>query len=411
MKLSVRIVSSAACAVLCLGAFALPAAAGADSDPADTPSASSPSDPVLVQVDEAVKATSRRFLSAESHTPWQIMHGILAFRQAYQLKSNGEKINALQWVSDGPEFKGEEWFEKTRYGGRAHPYTTAYAFEGHPNQFLAILTMSELPVTHTFKAGDEKITIADMISNAKKDVRSNEEITWTLWALSAYLPPDEQWENKFGEQWSMERLVRMQTQADVYRGACGGTHGMFALSRARNAYLKAGRPLRGVWIEADQKIQRYIEEAKSTQNSDGTFSARYFQGRSQSSEFAKRLATSGHVLEFVVTGATESQLRQDWLRRAVGAVANELLTHRRDPAEPGAMYHALDGLIIYRDRLRPPHKNAAVPEAPGDPPPVDGAEEDELPVEQPAGAPSEQLLERRAQSLEPSEKPLDAPAP
>lgn len=310
-------------------------------------------DPLLEQVDNAIEVTSRRFLSADVHTPWQIMHGVLALRQEFLLKKGDEKINALEWIATGPYYQNMPWIEITDYGGRFHRFTTPYAFEGHPNQFLAILTMAALPADYEFVTDGRKVTISDMVRNAQMDINTAEEVTWSLWALSFWLDPDARWTNKFGEPWSIERMVQIQTQAPVFNAACGGTHGLFALSRARNAHLQTGKPLRGVWIEADQKIQRYIETARQMQNPDGTFSANYFQGPQWSSDFNTRIATSGHTLEFLMMGLPQSRLNEQWVRRSVSALAKELIDNRKSAADCGPLYHALDALVIYRDRVRP----------------------------------------------------------
>jgi hypothetical protein len=228
-------------------------------------------------------------------------------------------------MTRGQMHDGVHWFEVTEYGGRAHLFTKPYAFEGHPNQFLAILTMSDLPMDFEFQADRGTITIADMVENAKMEVNSREEVTWTLWALSHYLSSDARWTNKYGEQWSIERLVQLQTYADVSKAACGGTHGLFALSHARNNYIHTGQPLRGVWMEADQKLRRYIEAARANQNSDGSFSNAYFQGRSYSNDFNERIASSGHTLEFLMLALPQSRLDEEWVRRSISATARDLI--------------------------------------------------------------------------------------
>ncbi len=319
-----------------------------------------PVDPLAKMVDEAIDISTRRYLTGNVHTPWQIMHGLLALRQEYRIKQDGERVKAIDWISQGALFRGEPWFQKTRYGGRAHPYSTDYAFEGHPNQFLAILAIAEVPKEHTIiTAQGETITIADMVRHAQMEVSSREEITWTLWALSHYLEPNTRWQNKYGEQWSIEQLVQMQTQEPVENAACGGSHGLFSLTYARNTYLKTDRPLRGVWLEADQKIQRYIREARAYQNSDGTFSTDYFSGSGHSYQFETRLNTSGHTLEFLTLALPKERLKDQWIRRAVHAISKDLIDHRRSPAECGSLYHAMDGLVIYRQRTRP--KSQPVP--------------------------------------------------
>jgi hypothetical protein len=302
-------------------------------------------------VQKAVKVTSNRFLTADVHTPWQILHGILALRQDFEIKVDGQKTSALKWLSEGNEWKSDSIVRKTQYGGEFHRFTKPYHFEGHPNQFLAILTMSELNTDYEFlTSGGEAVTINQMLNNAKMTVNDREEITWTLWTLSRYLPIDTEWINKDGEAWSMERLVQIQTYADVNEAACGGTHGLFALSLARNSYIFSGKRPRGIWLEADQKIKRYIAEAHSLQNTDGTFSTSYFAGPGQSDEFGRRIATSGHILEFLMVAADDKELQKPWLRKAVHAVANELVENSSSAADCGPLYHALHALVLYGNR-------------------------------------------------------------
>ena len=45
-------------------------------------------DPLDIQIDKAIDTTSRRQLTAGVHTPWQIMHGILAMRHDFYLKKS-----------------------------------------------------------------------------------------------------------------------------------------------------------------------------------------------------------------------------------------------------------------------------------------------------------------------------------
>ena len=133
------------------------------------------SDPLGLQVDEAIKSTSRRFLTANVHTPWQILHGILALRQDFQIKLDGQKTSALKWLSEGNEWKNESIVVKTPYGGEFHRFTKPYHFQGHPNQFLAILTMSELGTGfEMLTAKGETVTIEQMLNNAKMTVNDRE---------------------------------------------------------------------------------------------------------------------------------------------------------------------------------------------------------------------------------------------
>ena len=303
-------------------------------------------------VEDAVGSARRRLLATDINTPWQMMHGLLALRQDFQVKQNGKIISGLDWVSSGPTYEGEPWFERTQHGGRAHPYSRPWAFEGHANQFLAVLSMSALPLSHPFQTPRGPITIAEMVEHAQKTVNTKDEPTWTLWALSRYLPADATWRNTSGENWSIERLVSIQTAKPLKGTACGGTHGLFALAHARNVYLRTGKPLRGVWLEAEYKIRKHINTARVQQNSNGMLSSNYFRGREYKQDFNKRMASAGHILEFLMIALPQDELQQAWVRRAIHTVAQDLIQNRKAEVRCSPLYHAVNGLNIYLDRVK-----------------------------------------------------------
>ncbi len=312
-------------------------------------------DPLVKLVWETREAQRRRLLSVQQHTPWQIMHGLLGLRQDFLINHNDKPINGLEWIYSGPTYMNESWFQKTPHGGRAHPFSKPYWFEGHINQFLAILSMCNVPLDQQFATPQGPITMRDMLKNAQMTVNAKEEVTWTLWALSTYLPPDATWVNAAGEQWSIEKLVQIETGKKVGgpTSPCGGTHGLFALARARNVYLRTGKPLRGVWLEADQKIKRYIDTAMRLRNNDGSLSSAFFRGKEFKQDFDKRMASEGHVLEFLMMAVSQEELKQPWVRKAIETTANDLMANRKAFVQCSPLYHATNALSIYLERVAP----------------------------------------------------------
>ena len=310
-------------------------------------------DPLVKLVWETREIQRKRMLSTKDHTPWQIMHGVLGLRQDLQILHNGEPVSGVEWVRSGPLYQNEHWFEKTTHGGRAHPYIKPYWFEGHVNQFLAVLSMCSLPLDTKFGTASGPITMRDMLKHAQMTVNAREEVTWTLWALSTYLPADATWVNAAGEPWSIEKLVQIETGKTVGgpTSPCGGTHGLFALARARNVYLRTGRELTGVWFEADRKVKRYIEVARVLRNADGSLSSGFFKTREYKQDFDKRMGSQGHLLEFLMMSVSQEELKQQWVRRAVECVANDLLANRRENVSCSPLYHSLNALSIYLDRV------------------------------------------------------------
>jgi|GEM_PF-2177284 len=381
-------------------------------------------DTVLPQVKQAIETNKLRYLTPNKgnvpgHTPWMIMHGVLALRDEYQLKIDNQLVSALDYITKrnpvyqavlpDPQRPGNplvpvqsHWFEATAHGGRAQPYVVSFAFEGHTNQFLAILSMSNLPLTHEFVVNDPKkpgasktITMADMVRHAKLNVHigNPNEIAWTLWFLANYLEADEKWLDKDGQPWSMEQLVIAQTNAPLFSGAqdlapCGGTHGLFSLACACNSYQAKFGKLQGAWLAARQKLDNHIEFARRGQNRDGSFSTEFFKANGYSPEMGPRFKSSGHMLEWLMMALPPERLKEQWVQSAVMSVANDLVRWGGtglDTGDTGAMYHALHAMVLYRNRIEPP--TPAVPPTPpaaGRPPQVA-----ELPPEMKNPAPGE----------------------
>lgn len=346
-----------------------------------------PADP-LKQVILAIELNQRRMLSPSrgnytGDPPWAIMHGLLALREDYVLRVGNQPMNAIDYITKtnpthtemtwrAPEY----WFEATAYGGRPHPYNQMFAFEGHVNQFLAIMSMANLPLTHEFKVRDPQrpgatktITMADMVHHAKMHVNAHEEVSWTIWFLSNYIEPDAEWVNKDGQKWSMEQLVTIQVNAPLFNAngpvaPCGGTHGLFALACACNSYQQKHGQLRGAWIAARQKLDNHISYARGGQNRDASFSTKFFQANEYSDQMGPRFKASGHMLEWLMMALPPERLQEQWIQAATMSVANDLVSHsNKDLSVPdtGAMYHALHALVLYRNRVQPP---TAAPVAP-----------------------------------------------
>lgn len=310
-------------------------------------------DQFQAQLDLAIEVSSRRYLRANEHSPWQIFHGLLALKQDFQLVLGGKKVNAIEWIATSePRFDNQPLLMKTPFGGKFHSFTRPYAFEGHPAQFLALLSQSDLPLGYKFKVGTDFITVGDIINNTMKEVNTREEVTWVLWGLQHYLKPDTQWVNQHNEPWSIERLVQIETAAPVVGAPCGGNHRLFALTRARDKHLKYGGKLTGNWQQADYKIRQHIEVARSLQNYDGTFSKMFYETSGHTTDLNQRFNTTGHTMEFLSIALPDSRLNEQWVRNAVMALSNDLVVNRQRQIDCGPLYHTLNSLIIYRSRLR-----------------------------------------------------------
>ena len=129
---------------------------------------------------------------------------------------------------------------------------------------------------------------------------------------------------------------------------------------ALNQHLSNGGELTGVWEQADEVVQKAIDDARRWQNPDGSLSTNYFRRPGSSPDLAIGLGSTGHVLEFLVLAMNDDQLSEPWVSRAADHLCELCDQTREVQLECGALYHAIHGLVLYRERVFGPRDYSAV---------------------------------------------------
>lgn len=302
------------------------------------------------ELDEVLKFTLDRKMSAEEHAAWQVVHGVLAFGRPLKIRAAGQDVTALDYLLEGGELLG--WNLRPGDAGlEAIVEAGTKTGQGHEDQWLGYLSQVGIPLEQSITVGGRQFKVVDMVRQAQADVYDGMEATWTLMAFSSYLSLDATWKSRDGSDWSVERLVAMEAGQDLNASACGGSHRLYGLTTMLNRYLAEGGKLQGGWAAADAKIQEAIALARQHQQPDGSLSSSYFARATASSDIALRMNTTGHVLEFLVLAMTDQQVREPWVTRAVWRLCDMFRQTRDLPVECGSLYHAAHGLALYRTRL------------------------------------------------------------
>ncbi|HEY5312574.1 MAG TPA: ADP-ribosylation factor-directed GTPase activating protein isoform b, partial [Pirellulales bacterium] len=327
-----------------------------------------PSDSQLkAELDKVIAFTRARHLapqlpSAEAGTgnnAWQIVHGALCYGNELELNVNGKLVPVIDYLFDGGPLKG--WnLQPAAKGLESVMDPGTKVGEGHKDQWIGYLSQCGVKLDHPVKVGSRTFTVRDMVTQAQWSVHDGMEATWTLMALSTYLPLDSTWKAKDGSQWTIERLVAIEAAQNINESACGGSHRLYGMATALRHYRAGGKPLTGAWLTAQEKIDQCIALAQQNQQPDGSFSTNYFQRSSTSPDIALRLNTTGHTLEFLAMALDDQQLTEPWVVRAVVYLCNLLEGTQELPLECAGLYHATHGLRLYRERrFGPPPAIAA----------------------------------------------------
>lgn len=338
-------------------------AVGCGKKPPDVSSTPIDRNALCSRIDAALKdIRDERLLDAGVQGAWQVVHGILAFGADLPLAVRGERRPALEHLLAGGSLAGWK-LRPGDHGVVAIVEEGSTLGQGHPDQWLGYLSQcgvadhpdrlaGGVPLDTPLVVGGRSFTIADLLSQAQYDIRQGQEATWTLMALSAWLPPEASWTAGDGEEWTTERVASMEAEADVISAACNGAHRLYGLAVAVDAHRRAtGDEPTGGWAEAATVLDHYIDRARRFQQADGSFSVRPFDRPASTPDVFTRLSTTGHVFEVLAVALDDTQLAQPWVTRA----ANRLVTLVEQTSdldvECGGLYHAAHGLALYRNRI------------------------------------------------------------
>ncbi len=306
---------------------------------------------------------------------WAVVHGILALENDIYVTGGPLKEKekrALQWLSEGGTCGGYATFKKTASGIRGQccdPKKRLFieVFEGHPAQFFGYLSDLELDTSTPWSSWDAKSkkwvegTFGDIVEDAKAQTGINVhpdyiyEMTWLLWGLSRYIDADETWKNSLGQSYSLEKILAIELKQGINKKtSCAGTHRLYAMDVAvKNYQAKHGTlPLKGTFQKAEQYVKTHIALAKQFQNRDGSFSGDVFFSSRMAKTWSERVASNGHVLEFLMQALPDERLTEPWVLRGVQSVALDIYHGESDEVGDGALFHATHALRLFEKRIR-----------------------------------------------------------
>lgn len=284
---------------------------------------------------------------------WTVFHGILGLGPSLTLKHPllGIQVNAVDYICKGEELRGLR-FIPTAYGVDVEN-GEQFVSQGHQDQFIAEMAQCNLPADKEFLIHGKKYHFMDFVRHSQMRARVNadQELSWTIIVVGQYLGTDISWTNSYGEKLRFEDLVRYEVHANVEQAACGGTHRLFGLQWVYNLHLRNGGKADGVWKDLVDEQKKYQEIARKYQNADGSFSTDFFRGPGNAPDMQLRMNTTGHILEWLAYSLPESELRREWVVRAVNRLALMFLEIQNQSMESGTLYHAAHGLRIYYERV------------------------------------------------------------
>lgn len=318
--------------------------------------------PLQAALDHALDYGFGRQLSFQRNGAWQILHGVLAYGLACKaITADGENVPVVDYLQNGGKLEGftpllgDTLQSSDRRGIRFEIEAGSMSGQGHQDQWLAVLSQTGLPSSAEFRFGERVFTLDDVVEQTLWDVPRNleQEYSWTVIGLTAYRPIDFAWTARDGNRWSIEQLVDIEANGSMESAACGGTHRLIGLAMSLQRHRDNGGKPSPAWENAKGVIEEAIASARAYQNGDGSFSTTYLYRYGWSPDLADVLRTTGHVLEFLSIALDPKELAAPWVEAAAWRLCEVLKASEQVELECGALYHALHGVVLYRQRRFP----------------------------------------------------------
>ncbi|MDG3005992.1 hypothetical protein [Paludisphaera mucosa] len=142
----------------------------------------------------------------------------------------------------------------------------------HRDQTLAALAESGVPLSAVIESEDGDFHVYDLLRTSLHEFHlDQEEISWTAAAYIRYLPPQTTWQNRYGEQFSLDHLAEEMLRRPLPRASCAGTHLVMVLTE----FAKVDRGLGILSSNVRSRLVAYLRsklsQAVDSQLDDGSW--------------------------------------------------------------------------------------------------------------------------------------------
>ncbi len=285
---------------------------------------------------------------ANERSNWGMLHSIMVYGADTRIRVGSKSYSAIAWIAGNNACRGQKLLAEDAQGITAR---SGVGLQGHQAQMLAVFSLCNVPADYPLYAGEGKYSVRDIIKTEQLACKSGEELTFTLIGLSHYLDTDAVWRDAEGQVWDFERLIREELAQSVVGAACGGTHRLMGFAHALRKRRAEGKPISGQWRRAEVYTKDFIAYTYRLQNRDGSFSTDWFEGREDNGNMDRKIQTTGHIVEWLLTVTPDAQLQDPRLVNAVRYLLASMYNEREHDWKIGPKGHALRSLAMYYERV------------------------------------------------------------
>ncbi|MEM9643528.1 MAG: GTPase-activating protein, partial [Planctomycetota bacterium] len=285
---------------------------------------------------------------ADSRSNWGQMHSVMVYGRDTKVQVGRTRHSTIAWIAGNNLCRGKRLLKLTPDGISAD---NGVGLQGHQGQFLMVLGLSGVPKDYPLYASGKKFSVEDLVRREARTCHDGEELTFSLIGLAHYFSTDETWVNEDGEKWNFERLLAEELSQPIVGAACGGSHRLMGFAHALRMRRLEGLPIDGQWRRAKDFLDEFVDYTYRLQNRDGSMSTAWFEKRDDNGDVDRKIQTTGHMVEWLLTYTPDDQLQNPRLVAAIRFLTTSLRQDLKHDWSIGPKGHALRSLAMYYDRV------------------------------------------------------------
>jgi hypothetical protein len=302
-------------------------------------------------------------LDAEHEGAWLLFHGLMAFGDALRVRlprdAGAKSASGMEWLLSGADIPGLGAECDSDGVPRFRVSPGVSGAQEHVDQWLGCLLLNKgIDGGVGFRidrdtAGlvriDERdvyYTIGDLVQDAWLRARLDQELAWSLIALSAFP------ETADSAATALSELVKVEALRSRASLSCGGSHSRIGLAVALERHRRGGDNVEGAdgaWGLAQVAIDEYVQYLRRIQQPCGAFFARELDSGVPAADRSMHLRISGHAMQFLALALDGDDLSQPWLQQGAEFLCRLLEQVPRRPS--GDAYHALHALSVFVSKV------------------------------------------------------------
>ncbi|MFI4876381.1 MAG: hypothetical protein ACIALR_13610 [Blastopirellula sp. JB062] len=248
---------------------------------------------------------------------------------------SGEEMR--QMLTDMSVFR-EYWGDDARellfsgQSGLAARTQQGAATSSHVDHTLATLAEIGTPLDYQLHAGDQPLTLRDLLVGALRDFRLNQrEYEWTTIAAATFAADNRPWVSREGERITFDQMAHRLMREQWVQGVCYGNHRLFTLAALlrldeRHALFEDASTRDAIVAHLTEATRRLL----ASQNEAGYWDQNWYNAEREPSDqglsdpLSRRLLATGHALEWWAIAPAEVQPPRETKIRAGQWLATEV---------------------------------------------------------------------------------------